>query len=196
MTTLIPVVEENEAVGEVAQAYAQYREQFGRTSVPGILKCFATHPPLLQQMLALAPSLLFNDGCLDRKRKEMIATYVSGINDCTYCLDSHASFLRTCGGSEGLVTSLAKGSIQDPSLDDKDRALLGFVHKVTVASQTITDRDVQAMRDAGWDCSAIAEAIHIAGLFAFFNRVVNAFGLPSQNLLGLDLPKSHTETMP
>jgi uncharacterized peroxidase-related enzyme len=190
MTTLIPIVEENEAVGEVAQAYAQYREQFGRSSVPGILKCFATHPPLLQQMLTLASSLLFNDGYLGRKRKEMIATYVSGINNCAYCVDSHASFLRTCGGSDDLVASLAQGNIQDRSLDDKDRALLGFVHKVTVASQTITDRDVQSMRDAGWENAAIAEAIHITGLFAFFNRVVNAFGLPSQQLLGIDIPRT------
>lgn len=196
MTTLIPLVEENEAVGEVAQAYAQYREQFRRSSVPGILKCFATHPPLLQQMLALASSLLFNDGYLGRRRKEMIATYVSGINDCAYCLDSHASFLRMCGGADSLLASLAQGNIQDPSLDDKDRSLLSFVHKVTVASQTIADLDVQAMKDSGWDNTAIAEAIHIAGLFAFFNRVVNSFGLPSQQLLGIDLYDSSLKEMP
>ena len=39
------------------------------------------------------------------------------------------------------------------------------------------------MREAGWSDVQIAEAIHVTALFATFNRVVNAFGLPSQQLL-------------
>ena len=52
--TTIPIVEEDAATGAVAEAYADYRVRFGREQVPGILKCFATHPLLLDQMLALA----------------------------------------------------------------------------------------------------------------------------------------------
>jgi hypothetical protein len=44
---LLPLIEESEATGEVAEVYAKYHELFGRSSVPGILKCFATHPPAL-----------------------------------------------------------------------------------------------------------------------------------------------------
>ncbi len=36
---------------------------------------------------------------------------------------------------------------------------------------------------AGWSDLQITEAIHLTALFAGFNRVVNAFGLPSQELL-------------
>lgn len=196
MRTLIPIVEEDEAAGEVARAYEQYRRQCGRSSVPGILKCFATHPALLQQMLALAPALLFSDGHLARKQKEIIATYVSSLNDCAYCLDSHASFLRECGGSNGLLTSLAQRNPTSNELDEKDRILLSFVHKVSIASQAITHHDIQAMKDAGWDHDSIAEAIHITSLFALFNRVANAFGLASQNLLGFDLQSSSRKNTP
>jgi hypothetical protein len=36
---------------------------------------------------------------------------------------------------------------------------------------------------AGWSERQIAEAVHIVALFAASNRVVNAFGVPSQGLL-------------
>src|SRR6185437_13364141 len=84
--THLPLVEEAEATDVVAAIYADYRSRFGRPHVPGILKCFATHPPLLEQMLALASSLLFVDGHLDRRTKEMIAMHVSALNACSYCL--------------------------------------------------------------------------------------------------------------
>ena len=41
------------------------------------------------------------------------------------------------------------------------------------------------MKDVGWDQQEIAEAVHITALFACFNRVANAVGLPSQHLLDL-----------
>lgn len=46
------------------------------------------------------------------------------------------------------------------------------------------------MRIAGWNDLQIAETIHITALFACFNRVVNAFGLPSQELLTIYSPES------
>jgi uncharacterized peroxidase-related enzyme len=185
VVTTLAVVEEEQATGAVAEAYEGYRKHFGRQSVPGILKCFATHPPLLEQMISLASTMLFVDGHLSRKVKEMIATQVSALNSCPYCLDSHASFLRSNGGSEDLLLSLSAGQLDDSSISPSERSLLEFAAKVTLESHKISPSDINVLNDAGWDQLAIAEAVHIAGLFAFFNRVANAFGLPSQHLSDL-----------
>ena len=185
--TMIALVEEDQATGAVAEAYEDYRKHFGRPSVPGILKCFATHPPLLEQMISLASTMLFVDGHLSRKVKEMIATQVSALNSCPYCLDSHASFLRSNGGSDDLLLSLSAGKLDDSSISPHERSLLKFVAKVTLESHKISPADIKVLSDAGWNQSAIAEAVHIASLFAFFNRVANAFGLPSQHLSDLNL---------
>jgi uncharacterized peroxidase-related enzyme len=179
--TMIAVVEEEQATGAVAEAFDGYRKASGRENVPGILKCFATHPPLLEQMIALASTMLFVDGHLSRRVKEMIATQVSALNACPYCLDSHGSFLRSYGGSEELLLSLSAGQLDDASISPRERVLLEFVAKVTLESHKISPADIDVLSDAGWNQSAIAEAVHIAGLFAFFNRVANAFGLPSQH---------------
>ena len=74
--------------------------------------------------------------------------------------------------------------VRAASLTDAQRALLVFAQKITEDSSAISVHDVEGLRGNGWSDLQIAEAIHIAALFACFNRVVNAFGLPSQGLLG------------
>jgi uncharacterized peroxidase-related enzyme len=175
-------VEEDDATGTVARVYAEYRERFGRRHVPGILKCFATHPPLLEQMMALASTLLFTDGHLTRSTKEMLATYVSRLNACPYCMDSHAFYLHEQGATAGLLRALFDRKLDSAEVGEKQRRLLEFAEKVTSESHRISDADVQQLQAAGWTEPQIAEAVHVIGLFAYFNRVANAFGLPSQQL--------------
>jgi uncharacterized peroxidase-related enzyme len=186
IATNLSIVHENAATGSVARSYAYYRERFGRQDVPGILKCFATHPALLDQMIAIASTLLFTEGHLSRKIKEMLATYVSGLNNCPYCFDSHASFLRSQGGSDELLSALLSGNLESPTISTKELHLLNFAHKVTNESYKVTPDDIRALNDAGWSQLQIAEATHITALFAFFNRVANSFGLPSQYCLDLN----------
>jgi len=47
---------------------------------------------------------------------------------------------------------------------------------------------VQALRNAGREEEQIAEAVYITALFAFFNRVADAFGAPAQNYLAMGKP--------
>ena len=66
-------------------------------------------------------------------------------------------------------------------VDPMERALLEFVHKITLHSSQIVAGDSQQLRDAGWSDPQIAEAVYIAAMFAFFNRVADAFGLADPN---------------
>ena len=185
-TTNLPLVEEAGAPPEVAAVYAHYRESFGRPQVPGILKCFATHPPLLEHMLGIAQSVVFSEGALGRRNKELIATFVSARNRCDYCADSHGSSLRGQGGSDELLAAAMHCDLHSSSLEPAQAELLRFVQLVTESSHSIEPRDMEILRVAGWTVPQIAEAIHLTALFACFNRVVNGFGLSSQGLLGMD----------
>ncbi|MDQ2841457.1 MAG: peroxidase-related enzyme [Acidobacteriota bacterium] len=184
--TNLPLVAEANAPDEVQQLYAHFRATFDRKDVPGILQCFATHPALLEHMMGLAETMLFSAGALGRANKEMLATFVSSQNHCAYCADSHGFFLRMSGGSTELLTAAAACDLQSTSLTSAQRALLQFVQKITNDSSGISPQDVQPLRDLGWTELQIAEAVHLTALFACFNRVANAFGLPSQGLLAMD----------
>lgn len=175
----LPLVEEAAASAEVRALFQQYRESFGRSDLPGILLCFATHPPLLRGMLEIAEGLLFVDGLLSRRHKEMIAAFVSFQNDCPYCADSHGYSLRLEGGSPELLRALKAADLDSQQLTEQDRALLQFVRKVNGRAFAIQRADIEAAMRAGWSEAQMAEAAHIAALFASFNRIANAFGLPS-----------------
>jgi len=45
---------------------------------------------------------------------------------------------------------------------------------------------VQILRDHGWSEPQIAEAVYITAMFAFFNRVADAFGIPPQGYLEMN----------
>jgi uncharacterized peroxidase-related enzyme len=184
-STNLPVVEEEVASDEVGVLYDHFRSHFGRPDVPGILKCFATHPLLLKHMMELSGSLIFSDGHLLRRHKEMIATLVSTQNSCTYCADSHSFALRMNGGSAEVLCAIRQNDLLSPALTSAEQALLCFVAKMNTRSHEIAKGDIELLHQAGWNDLEIAEAIHVAALFATFNRVVNAFGLLSQGLLAL-----------
>jgi uncharacterized peroxidase-related enzyme len=181
--TKIRLIEEDEAAGETAAAYQYFRDQTGRQDVPGILKCFGANPAFARQMVDISSSLLFYDGALTRRQKELIATYVSQINACPYCFDSHGFFLVVHGASRQTVDDLSEGNLAQ--LPEAERELLLYLGKVERESFKTTQEDVQHLRDLGWHDGHISEAVHVATMMGFCNRVANAFGLPSQNLMSL-----------
>ena len=183
--TKIPLIDETEATGETAVAYQYFRDQTGRQDVPGILKCFGTNPVFVRQMVDLSSTLLFSDGYLTRRQKEMIATYVSKRNDCPYCLDSHGFFLLVHGAPEEVASKIIAGEIDAAGISEAERHLLLYIGKVNSESFKTTKEDVQQLRDLGWRDEQIAEAVHVGTMMGLCNRVANAFGLPAQGFLEL-----------
>jgi alkylhydroperoxidase family enzyme len=82
------------------------------------------------------------------------------------------------------VQAIVEGKIDEAGLNPAERALLDYVKLITDAAYRSTAEDVQKLRDAGWKEEQIAEAVYITAMFAFFNRVADAFGVPSQDYLG------------
>ncbi len=80
--------------------------------------------------------------------------------------------------------ALARGDLEAAGLPEADRALLRLVEKVTRHAYRVTDEDAQALRALGWTDPQLAEAVYITALFAFFNRVADAFGIDSQGYGG------------
>lgn len=84
------------------------------------------------------------------------------------------------------MQALVEGKLDEAELTKAERALLEYVAKVTEAAYRTTPEDVQALREHGWTEPQIAEAVYITAMFAFFNRVADAFGIPPQRYLELN----------
>lgn len=62
-------------------------------------------------------------------------------------------------------------------ISEAEKTLLAFMEKVNRNSPTITERDVEPVRQAGWSDEAIYDAVNVCALFNFYNRWVDATGV-------------------
>jgi alkylhydroperoxidase family enzyme len=81
------------------------------------------------------------------------------------------------------VQALAKADLAAAPVTDKERALLEFVRLITEKAHTARREDTDKLRQAGWTDDQIAEAVYIIAMFAFFNRVADAFGIEPMGYL-------------
>jgi alkylhydroperoxidase family enzyme len=81
------------------------------------------------------------------------------------------------GGEDEVVAALSRGDLTAAPLGDAERTLLRWVELLTREPFRNQAVDVERVRQAGWNDAQIAEASYITALFAFFNRIADAFGL-------------------
>ncbi len=82
--TKIALIEDQDANGDVAKVYDEWRAKSGRQLVPGILKCFSHRPDFLREVMRFSDTVHFSEGHLNRRTKEAIASWVSYLNRCPY----------------------------------------------------------------------------------------------------------------
>lgn len=93
-------------------------------------------------------------------------------------MGSHAAFLRSQDPTPELHDCLARADLDAAPVSEAEHALLDFAGLVTRHAYRTTDEDVERLRSLGWTDPQIAECVYVTALFAFFNRVADAFGLP------------------
>ena len=76
-----------------------------------------------------------------------------------------------------MTAALRRADLDAAPVTDAERELLRFAELLTRHAYRNTQADVDRVRAAGWTDDQIAEAVYITALFAFFNRVADAFGL-------------------
>ena len=76
-----------------------------------------------------------------------------------------------------MVDAIADADPAAAPIPPHEKALLEFAKRLTFQPADISDVDIDRLRRVGLQDPQIAEAVYIISLFAFFNRVADAFGL-------------------
>lgn len=92
-------------------------------------------------------------------------------------MGAHARNLQLQGQKPEDVDWIGRGQAEKAKLPEKERALLAYVKTLTLTPARVTDGQVEALRKVGWSEDEIGEASFITALFAFFNRMAEAYGL-------------------
>ena len=137
---------------------------------------FQLYPQNVDHLMRFTDGLLRGEGALSIGERELIATYVSGLNACKFCHDSHLIYARLFGIDPGVVESILE-NIDTAKVDEAMKPLLRYIEKLNFLPSRIVKADAQAVYAAGWSDEALFEAIKVCGLFNMMNRIVEGAGV-------------------
>ncbi|MDR9793259.1 peroxidase-related enzyme [Aeribacillus pallidus] len=120
---------------------------------------------------------LFNEktSYLSQIDKEIIGLVVSSTNNCSYCLTTHSDALRGLTKDPGWVDLLTY-NYRSAKLTEKQRALCDYAYRATRYPNEITTKEVDLLREAGFNDHEILEAAFVVGFFNYTNRWVSTIG--------------------
>jgi uncharacterized peroxidase-related enzyme len=117
--------------------------------------------------------------------RELIATYVSSLNDCYFCQTVHGSIAAACLNDDHDLIKRVKVDFKTADISEKLKALLVIAAKVQKDGKSVTSADIQAARAEGATDIEIHDTVLIAAAFCMFNRYVD----------GLDTWQPHDEDL-
>jgi uncharacterized peroxidase-related enzyme len=112
--------------------------------------------------------------------KELIATYTSGLNACSFCYRGHVAATKLFGIDEAVIDAVMD-DIETAPVRDEMKPILRYVRKLTLEPSKMVQADADAVFAAGWSDEALLEAVNICALFCMMNRIADGAGVKADN---------------
>jgi alkylhydroperoxidase family enzyme len=167
----IPIIDESEAVGEVAQMYAEIRRETGLPYIPNAAKTLAISPAALGIFCDITHS--YNQRTtLPQSLISMILYTIARSNNCKYCSATNELSCRTLGVDEEALETLVKDL---PSFTPRRvRVIIEFALKVALDRLNLVAEDYDKVRAQGISDAELVEIILIAAIGIFNDTVADA----------------------
>ncbi|MEM9619880.1 MAG: peroxidase-related enzyme [Pseudomonadota bacterium] len=143
---------------------------------PHLAEVYKAFPECVKPLLDYHDALLRGESPLSVAERELIAAFVSGLNACNFCFGAHKIYARAFGVDEAVIDALV-ADVDKASVDKKLKPLLKYVAKLKDLPPKLTSADAQAVYDAGWSERALFDAIQVAALFNYMNRIIEGTGV-------------------
>jgi len=140
--------------------------------LPGISSAFAFRPETAKPLRELAHVLLHEPNSLSGGERELIATYVSSLNECYFCQTSHGAAAACHLGSSETVKQV-RTNFEHAPISEKLKRLLVIAGQVQSGGKNVTRRAVEAAREQGATDLEIHDTVLIAAAFCMYNRYVD-----------------------
>jgi len=144
--------------------------------LPGIRGPMAFRPETAKPLNQLAEVLLRSENSLSRGERELIATYVSSLNDCFFCQNAHGGIAQHYLQCDMNYIDAVKRDFESTNVSDKLKALLSIAASVQKGGKYVRDEQVQKAKSLGATDTEIHDTVLIAAAFCMFNRYVDGLG--------------------
>lgn len=131
---------------------------------------------LLEKLRPYGHRLMRGRSPLTTAQRELIASYVSGLNSCRYCYGVHSLVAEQFGVNQQLLGELLEDIDRAP-VDARLRPILRYVRKLTETPSRMTEADAAAVYAAEWDDEALLHAVAVCAYFNNMNRLVEGCGI-------------------
>jgi len=160
----IEYIKKNKANGKLKQVYKHIELNFGKLAEPFVLHSLNTE--LTAGVWAMLYETLLVESKVKRSLKEAIATSVSEINKCNYCVDAHS--IMIFGTEKNLLNNISTIKKGKTELKTKEERLILWALRNL-------DFDSSIILNPPFNKEEAPEIIGTAVLFHFLNRMVNLF---------------------
>lgn len=161
---------------------------------------FRLFPDNVAPLMAYTDGVLRGDGELGVAEREMIATYTSGLNACTFCYGSHKAYAALFGFDAALMDAMI-ADLDTAPVPDKLRPVMRYVRKLNELPSRLVQADADAVYEAGWSETALFEAVQVNALFNMMNRIIEGTGItfdyakdPARHPAHGSTPEAHTHS--
>jgi uncharacterized peroxidase-related enzyme len=161
---------------DVREAILEVQDKAG--FVPNVYLMLARRPAEFRAFFAYHDAVMGDrDGStLTKADREMVVTSISAANRCTYCVVAHGALLRIYAKQPLLADQVATNHLT-ADITARQRAMLGFAHRVNARSHEVDDADFAALAEHGFDAEDAWDIAAITALFGLSNRVASVSGL-------------------
>lgn len=143
---------------------------------PGIIELLFYKNSTGNALSNLANALLIENSPLSSGERELIASYVSYLNECEFCHLSHSAAANAHLGDNGKTVSCIIENIETADISKKLKELLKIAGKVQKNGKLVTKEDIEEAKLSGAVDEEIHDTVLIAAAFCMFNRYVDGLG--------------------
>ena len=184
----IKVISQDQADGELAQAYDAVKSADGR--VENLYLAMSQTPRAIQPTDAHYLALLHNpDNPLDPWLAELVSTYVAILCGCDYAAQNHganfAMYLEDAARAEAILQMLRDGALEDLQ-EGPMLAALKYTRKLSLTPDRMNIEDVETLRSAGFCDKGISYLVQLIAAFAYWARMINGLGTQLGNEIGIE----------
>lgn len=137
---------------------------------PGVPGLMQYRPETGRPLSSLAEVLLRTPNTLSPADRELIAGYVSALNECRFCTYTHTEVSAQQHPEGRPLVDKAMADPNSAPISPKLKALLAIATAVQGSGKNVTEEMVAKARDEGATDTEIHDAVLIAAAFCMFNR--------------------------
>jgi uncharacterized peroxidase-related enzyme len=143
---------------------------------PGIVELLFYKGPTGKALSKLAHTLMHGPSQLTSGERELIASYVSDLNKCEFCHESHSASANFHLNDGGITVNSVMTDLANAPVSEKMKALLKIAGQVQISGRDVTQEAIEAARNKGASDEDIHDTVLIAAAFCMYNRYVDGLG--------------------